>query len=93
MDPSRTKNLGMTPWDLSQKEKEKRVMICSLKENYQANLNKQSKDYSDIGRTKEHALRSGITSPSLLFLSLSISLPPPPLSSYNLLILTLLDYI
>ncbi|OVA07296.1 hypothetical protein BVC80_1601g75 [Macleaya cordata] len=59
IDSSRTKNIGMTPWDLLQKEKEKRVLICSLKENHQANSNKQSKDYSDIGRTKEHALRYG----------------------------------
>ncbi|KAI3981614.1 hypothetical protein MKX01_007534 [Papaver californicum] len=60
---SRTKNLEMTQGDLSQKEKEKRVLICSLKENPKANLSKQSikHQYTDIGRTKECPTHSGNT--------------------------------
>ncbi|KAI3985991.1 hypothetical protein MKX01_039073 [Papaver californicum] len=59
----KTKNLEMTQGDLSQKEKEKRVLICSLKENPKANLSKQSikYQYTDIGRTKECPTHSGNT--------------------------------
>ncbi|XP_026433010.1 coiled-coil domain-containing protein 158-like isoform X2 [Papaver somniferum] len=61
---SRIKNLEMTQGgDLSQKEKEKRVLICSLKENPKANLSKQTikHQYSDVGRTKECPTHSGNT--------------------------------